>query len=137
MPHRRLLLKLQTLGISGQLLDWVGCFLTTRSQRVVVNGQYSEWLPFASGVPQGSILGPLLFILYIDDVRLAVNHSVIKIFADDICLYSRVSRHEDCSRLQDDLSCVFQLSLKWQLNLNPQKCEAINISNKRFPIHFE
>ena len=98
MPHRRLLFKLQTLGISGQLLDWIG-FLTKRSQRVEVDGQYSERLPVVSGVPQGSILGPLLFILYIDDVRLAVNHSVIKIFADDICLYSRVSCHKDYSRL--------------------------------------
>ena len=106
--HRCLLLKLQTLGISGQLLDWIGCFLTTRSRRVVVNVQHSEWLPVASGVPKGSILGPLLFILYIDDVRLAVNHSVIKNFADNNCLYSQVSRHEDFSRLQDDLSCVFQ-----------------------------
>ena len=87
---------------------------------------------FRSPSYQGSIHGPLLFI---DDVRLAVNHSVNKIFADNICLYSRVSRYEDCSRLQGDLSCVFQWSLKWQLNLNHQKCEAINISNKRFLIH--
>ena len=137
VPHRRLLLKLQTLGISGQLLNWIDCFLTTRSQRVVVNGQYSEWLPVASGVPQGSILGPLLFILYVDDVRSVVKHSSIKIFADDISLYSRVSCYDDCLKLQDDLSCVYQWSLKWQLKLNPKKCEAINISYKRSPINFD
>ena len=127
VPYRRLLLKLRALGISGQLLNWIDCFLTTRSQRVVVNGQYSEWLPVASGVPQGSILGPLLFILYVDDVRHVVKHSSIKIFADDIFLYSKVSCYEDCLKLQDDLSCVYQWSLKWQLKLNPKKCEAINI----------
>ena len=91
VPHHRLLLKLQSLGVSGELLDWTKCFLTTRSQRVVVNGQFSKWLPVASGVPQGSILGPLLFILYIDDIRHVVEDSSIKYFADDLSLYFQVS----------------------------------------------
>ena len=116
VPHRRLLLKLRTLGINGQLLAWIDCFLTTRSQRVVINGQYSRWLPVVSGVPQGSILGPLLFILYIDDVKHAVQHSSIKVFADDISLYSQVSTNDDCSKLQADLSCVYQWSLSGSLN---------------------
>jgi len=84
VPHHRLLFKLQSLGVSGDPLDWTKCFLTTRSHRVVINGQYSEWLPVASGVLQGSILGPLLFILYIDDIRHVVEHSSIKFFADDL-----------------------------------------------------
>ena len=137
VPHHRLLLKLQTLGVSGQLLQWIHCFLTTRSQRVIVNGHYSEWLPVVSGVPQGSILGPLLFILYIDNVRHSVNHSCIKIFADDISLYSQVSTYDDCLKLQNDLSKVFQWSIKWQLTLNPAKCEAIRISNKRSPVNID
>ena len=128
VPHRWLLLKLQTLGISCQLLNWIDCFLTTRSQRVVVNGQYSEWLPVASGVPQGSILGPLLFILYVDDVRYVVKHSSIKIFADNISLYSRVSCYDDCLKLQDDLSCVYQWSLRWQLNLKNVRLSTSVIS---------
>ena len=131
------MLKLRTLGISGHLLNWIDCSLTTRFQRVVVNGHTSEWLPVASGVPQGSILGPLLFILYIDDVRCAVKHCSIKIFPHDISLYSQVSCFDDCSKLQDDLSNVFHWSLKWQLKLNPKKCEAINISNKRSSINFD
>ena len=137
VPHYRLLLKLQSLGISGQLLRWINCFLTTRSQRVVINGQYSEWLPVASGVPQGSILGPLLFILYVDDVRQVVKHSSIKLFADDISLYSQVSCYDDCLQLQSDLSSIYQWSLRWQLQLNPRKCEAINISNKRSSINID
>ena len=137
VPHHRLLLKLQALGISGELLGWVNCFLTTRSQRVVVNGQFSEWLPVASGVPQGSILGPLFFILYIDDIRHVVKHSSIKSFADDISLYSRVSCYDDCLKLQEDLSSVYNWSLKWHPKLNPKKCEAVNITNKRHPINFE
>ena len=128
VPHHRLLLKLQTLGVSGQLLEWIRCFLTIRSQQVIVNGHYSEWLPVVSGVPQSSILGPLLFILYIDDVRHSVNHSCIKIFADDISLYSQVSIYDDCLKLQNDLSKVFQRSIKWQLTLtlpNVRQLESV------------
>ena len=137
VPHHRLLLKLHSLGVSDQLLTWIRCFLTTRSQRVLVNGHYSEWLPVVSGVPQGSILGPLLFILYIDDAWCVFNHSSIKIFADDISLYSQVSSYDDCVKLQNDLSNVYQWSIKWQLTLNPAKCEAINISNKRSLINMD
>ena len=136
MPHQRLLLRLQSLGVCGQLLGWICSFLTTRSQRVVVNGQFSEWLSVGSGVPQGSILGPLLFVLYVDDIRSVVQTSSLKLFADDVCLYTQVSSYDDCLKLQSDLSRICSWSIKWQLKLNPQKCDALNISNKRSPIVF-
>ena len=78
VPHHWLMLKLKSLSVSGQLLEWICCFLTTRSQCVIVNGHFSEWLPVVSGVLQGSILGLLLFILYTDDVQCIVNHSSIQ-----------------------------------------------------------
>ena len=136
VPHTRLLLKLKALGITGELLQWIQSFLTTRFQRVVVNGHHSEWLSVSSGVPQGSILGPLLFILYVNDVNSVVMHSSLKMFADDLTLYQEVASVEDCQKLQQDLSNVYEWSLRWLLRLHPKKCEAINITNKRNHISY-
>ena len=133
VPHHRLLLKLECLGISGNLLSWFNSFLTSRHQRVVVNGCFSEWLPVRSGVPQGSVLGPLLFVLYIDEIHQIVSNCTIKLFADDIALYKQIISADDQALLQDDLNKIYQWSLSWQLKLNPKKCESICISFKRSP----
>ena len=136
LPHHRLLLKLKALGITGNLLRWIQSFLTTRLQRVVVNGHHSKWLSVSSGVPQGSILGPLFFILYVNDLGSVVKHSTIKMFTDDLTLYRVVASVDDCHMLQQDLSQVYEWSVCWLLRLHPGKCEAINITNKRSPITF-
>ena len=106
VPHEHLLLKLQCLGITGQLLQWVRSFLTSRFQRVGINGSYSDWLPVRSGVPQGSVLGPLLFLLYIDDLHNVVSNSTLKLFADNVALYREVKCSADCSLLQQDLDNI-------------------------------
>ena len=113
VPHQRLLLKLESIGITGPLLWWIKQFLTSRFQRVVVNGHSSNWLPVLSGVPQGSILGPLLFILFVNDITSVVKSSSIKVFADDVSVYAEVSSVDDCNRLQDDLSSIYNWSIKW------------------------
>ena len=95
VPHERLLLKLQHYGVGGSLLNWLRCFLTTRRQHVVLNGSFSSWLPVIFGVPQGSILGPLLFSVYLNDLANFV-HCKFKLFADDVTLYHRIVSHEDC-----------------------------------------
>ena len=133
VPHQRLLLKLEAFGVHGSMLKWFSSFLTTRRQRVVINGCFSEWSPVLSGVPQGSILGPLLFILYINDLPSAVSSSR-KIFADDVAMYCPVHSANDCKAFQHDLDLVSTWCSKWQMRLNVSKCELLCITNKRSPV---
>ena len=111
-------------------------FLTCRRQRVLVNGQKSDWIQARSDVPQGSVLGPLLFIMYIGSLHHSVTNSILKIFADDVTMYRAVSNALDCQLLQEDLARVFDWTVTWQVRLNPAKCEAVNLSNKHSPPQF-
>ena len=90
VPHQRLLIKLKGYGIANNCYNWISSFLWGRHQRVVVNGAMSGWFPVDSGVPQGSVLGSLLFILYANDIPDLVD-SNIKMFADDIKIYSQIT----------------------------------------------
>ena len=134
VPHEWLLIKLESIEIRGALLQWFRAFLTSRRQRVVINGQFSNWCKVSSGVPQGSILGPLLFISYINDISNVVKNSDIKNFADDVTLYKTIRSTEDCDSLQADLDSVCNWCNLWQMRLNPSKCEALCISNKHLPL---
>ena len=93
-------------------------FLTHRVQRVVINGNYSSWMPVKSGVPQGSILGPIFFIIYVNDIYTVINNSKHGMFADDLTMHRDVYTHTDCELLRDDLGRVIQWSNRWQLQLN-------------------
>ena len=93
VPHRRFLVKLQGYGIQGKVQDWIQEFLTERKQRVVINGSESEWSDVTSGIPQGSVLGPTLFLVYINDMPDVIN-ALIKLFADDAEVYNIVKQNE-------------------------------------------
>ena len=128
VPHQRLLHKLRCYGVSGKLLAWIQSFLTDRKQHVVLQGCSSDWSNVASGVPQGSVLGPLLFLLYINDLPENVNDH-IRIFADDTKLYSAVPSQQDRFNLQADLDALVRWSDVWQLPFNEGKCRIMHMGH--------
>ena len=130
VPHKLLLSKLQYFGIRGNLLNWISAFLIGRQQRVVLDGCPSNWLPVTSGVPQGSVLGPLLFILYINDIGDNIK-STIRLFADDLIMYRAILNRDDINVFQSDLDTLYNWSTKWEMNFNLNKCNLIKISKKQ------
>ena len=129
--HRGLLFKLQYVGISGMLLQWFTDYLHNRKQRVVLPGANSDWTAVNSGVPQGSILGPLLFLLYINDIVENINSS-IRLFADDTSLYIIVDNPvEAANQLNSNLSKFHQWATKWLVKFNPAKSETVIFSRKQ------
>jgi hypothetical protein len=129
VPHAMLLTKLRAYGINSTTLKWIQSFLAGRVQRVVLGEGKSDWIPVTSGVPQGSVLGPLLFVLYIND--LADNlQGECKLYADDTKLFRRVKSQEDCKSLQSDLDALHKWTIDWKLHLNLSKCKAMHIGRK-------
>ena len=121
--------KLHHYGIRGTLLTWIKNFLSNRSQRVILDNKQSSSSDVLSGVPQGTVLAPLLFLLFINDIPLQVQ-SKIRLYADDVILHRNIHSIEDCYVLQRDLDLLTQWSHKWQMIFNP-KCEFLRISNEK------
>lgn len=129
VPHRRLLEKLRSYNITGELLDWMKSFLCGRKQRVIVNGERSEMKEVISGVPQGSVLGPLLFVIYVNDLVEEIHNSSVFLYADDTKLFKEIKNKEDCEALQEDLLRMESWSKKWLLRFHPQKCCVMRIGS--------
>ena len=130
VPHQRLVYKLKKAGITGTLLCWIESFLTKRKQRVKINGKYSSWSDVISGVPQGSVLGPLLFILFINDLPDCLNSCSCKIFADDTKIARSANNLEDVELIQQDLEQLYEWTTEWQLKFNAKKCHVIHFGRK-------
>ena len=138
--HQGLSFKLRKIGINGDLLHWFDNYLTERKQRVVIRGQFSYWGDIMAGVPQGSSLGPLTFLVYINDLAEVVNCN-LKMFADDTCLYVTVEdpTTSDTS-LNENLTNVQQWADQWLVNFNPSKTKSMLFSNKNnthLPLSFQ
>ena len=121
VPHERLLIKLESYGISGNVLRWIRSFLTGRTQYVKVGQKKSSPCSLSSGIPQGSVLGPILFLIFINDLPDCLS-SLCKIFADDTKVYNLSNKHDT---LQDDLYALQDWSEKWHLFFNSVKCKCI------------
>jgi ribonucleases P/MRP protein subunit RPP40 len=123
--HSKLVSKFRLFGIEGFLMKWLTEFLRNRSQKVKINFSFSDSLPVTSGVPQGSVLGPTLFNMYINDIISCVENSEILLFADDVKVFSC-----DPKQLEKDLVNIHEWSVKWQLSISSEKCNILHLGKK-------
>ena len=130
VPHNRLLNKLNRYGINNKTHAWISKFLTCREQRVVASEEHSPWTHVGSGVPQGTVLGPLLFLIYINDLPNNI-HSTVSLFADDCVMYREINNQLDSQELQKDLDELSKWEHDWQIHFNPDKCFVMRLTHAR------
>ena len=132
VPHKRLLSKLYSYGIHDTIIKWIENFLSNRSQRVRVNDSLSDSKVVLGGIPQGSVLGPLLFIIYINDLPDVCNNLCsCFLFADDAKLYKHVKNLMDADTLNVCFNKVLEWSNRWLMKLNLEKCKVVSLNTKR------
>ena len=136
VPHQRLILKLKSHGMGNSIINWIEQWLTDRRQRVVVDGEVSSWKSVLSGVPQGSVLGPILFLVYINDLEEGVTGNILK-FADDTKLFTKTKEIGDKQNLQDDIDKLVKWSEKWQMLFNFGKCKCLHIGPGNTNMNYE
>ena len=124
--HERLIYKLSKYGVSGNLLLWIKDFLTDRKQYVKINNSKSKSIEVTSGVPQGSVLGPMLFIYFINDLP-EVCSVTTKIFADDTKAYTSIKNEQDHLNLQNTIDSMHSWTEDWQLKFNETKCKILHL----------
>ena len=129
VPHRKLLHKLKSYGIDGPIHSWLTHFLTARTMLVVLEGETTNEVPVDSGVPQGTVLGPILFLCHNNDLP-DKTKSQIRLFADDCLLYRTINTHQDHVILQQDLQNLERWADSWGMKFNAKKCYILSIRNK-------
>ena len=135
MNHSIQLKKLRGYGLTGPVLFWFEDYLNGMTQRVVVDGAISSWSPVTSGVPQGSILGPLLFIIFINDLpEFIENDTKRSLYADDTKLNQTITSMSDCLSLQQSLKNLDNWSKENHLPFNSSKYKVLTVTRKKTPI---
>ena len=130
VPHQRLLYKLKFYGIKNQTLNWISAFISNRTQTVVLDGESSDIAPVTSGVPQGTVRGPVLFLVYINDLSEYMKSSQLRLFADDSIIYKTIKSPKDCDSLHEDLDAAARWESDWLMTFHPDKCSVLTITNK-------
>ncbi|KXJ07571.1 RNA-directed DNA polymerase from mobile element jockey, partial [Exaiptasia diaphana] len=135
VDHKILLAKLKAYGISGQLLSWLTDYLSGRFQRVVLEGASSQWAPVTSGVPQGSLLGPLLFVIFINDLPDVAEEGVnTALYPDDTKIFGAVKNGNDCETIQTTLSNMAEWTQVNNIDFNASKCKTLTVTRKKQPL---
>ena len=135
VPHERMMVKVNAHGIQGDAARWIRNWLAGRRQRVCINQSYSNWAPAIPGVPQGSVLGPLLFLIYIIDLDTNIVSKISK-FADDTKLCHRVRNPDDIMELQEDINKLVEWVNKWQMSFNVDKYSVIHIGQNNMQSNY-
>ena len=135
VPHRKLLHKLDHYGINGKVNTWIKGFLMERQQQVIVEGEFSDSCSVDSGVPQGTVLGPLLFLCHINDLPSWVK-STVRLFADDCLLYRTIKTIQDQIQLQKDLESLEKWASLWGMRFNASKCYIMSINRTKIPLTY-
>ena len=129
VPRRRLIRKLNAYGFQGKILDWIEKWLSNRKQRVTLGLESSDWVNVSSGVPQGSVLGPLLFVVYINDLPDNMNHSM-KLYADDSKIIGEINSERDYEELQQDIDKAVVWAKTWLMRFNIKKCKVLHVGKQ-------
>ena len=130
VSHRRLIHKLKMYRFGEAFQNWIGDFLAGRKQKVIVNGKESTWGTVTSGIPQGSVLGPILFVLFINDLPEHLpNSSKLYLYADDTKIFREIKDDLDREKLQEDIYSMYEWSERWLLRFHPDKCKTMHIGN--------
>ena len=133
VAHEKILSKLHFYDIRGNILNWIKDFLDNRTQSVILNGTNSDNIAVSSGVPQGSVLGPILFLAYINDLPEQVR-SRVRLFADDTAMYLALDKQADSEILQKDLEILENWVKLWDMSFNPSKCQVIHVTRRKTPL---
>ena len=136
VPRKRLGLQLMNHGISGKTLAWIESWLSGRQQRVILNGSKSNWENVLSGVPQGSVMGPILFLIFINTIESNIDSKVLK-FADDLKIFRVIGDKCDEEVLQLDLDNLVEWSNIWQMNFNVNKCKVMQLGRVKIQTSYQ
>ena len=137
VPHKRLLSKLNYYSIEYNTLKWIEDFLTSRTQTVIIDGVQSEKIHVTSGIPQGTVLDPIMFLVYINDINEYIKHSTLTLFADDSIIYKTIRNKEDTQKQQEDLTSAAKWEKDWLMSFHPDKYSVLQITSKQNPIQFD
>ena len=133
VPHCRLLKKLKFYHIENQVIQWIEKWFTARKQCVLLDGESSDHVPVLSGVLQGTVLGPMMFLIYINDITEDIS-SQLRLFADDCLLYRTIKSEQDSILLQRDLDILSLWAKVWQMRFNLSKCTAMRCTRSHNPM---